>query len=287
MVWHWWRGCPQPLGPPGLMCAPSVERGGGENGWADGLTGGAVRAGPEPPTKTSGEICCLEQCRPDAESSGPFSSGVGQRCRGGPQSNGKHALHHQGLPPGVDCGGGRGYRRCWADLMAGLANARTMGLTSRRGQGGRCGGSGVRSRSGCGGGKRGTGLPALRPGSKHPSGGPESRFYRLFFPTVGGNGWAENGSQAFDSGVCGPGRLIVPGGGGFEPFGEDLVFRDGLAQVQQTQLRLAEPDNVFGDRPEAWPWPWVRRSRLASPAMAPRLDDRFRPESRLLPRLRG
>ena len=33
------------------MCAPSVERGGGENGWADGLTGGAVCAGPEPPTK--------------------------------------------------------------------------------------------------------------------------------------------------------------------------------------------------------------------------------------------
>ena len=51
LVWHWWRGCPQPLGPPGLMCAPSVERGGGENGWADGLTGGALRAGLEPPTK--------------------------------------------------------------------------------------------------------------------------------------------------------------------------------------------------------------------------------------------
>ena len=81
-------------------CAPSVERGGGGNGWADGLTGGALRAGPESPTKTSGEICCLEQCRPDAESSGPFSSGVGQRCRGGPQSNGNHALHQQGLPPG-------------------------------------------------------------------------------------------------------------------------------------------------------------------------------------------
>ena len=32
--------------------APSVERGGGENGWADGLTGGALRAGPAPPTKT-------------------------------------------------------------------------------------------------------------------------------------------------------------------------------------------------------------------------------------------
>ena len=129
-------GCWQPLGPACLMRAPSVERGGGGNGWADGLTGGALRAGPEPPKKTSGEICWLEQCRPDAESSGPFSSGVGQRCRGGPQSNGEHALHQQGLPPGVDCGGGRGYRRCWADLMAGLANAGTMGLTSRRGQGG-------------------------------------------------------------------------------------------------------------------------------------------------------
>ena len=34
-----------------LMRAPSVERGGGEDGWADGLTAGALRAGPEPPTK--------------------------------------------------------------------------------------------------------------------------------------------------------------------------------------------------------------------------------------------
>ena len=125
--------------------APSVERGGGENGWADGLTGGALRAGLEPPAKTPGEICCLEQCRSDAESPGPFSSGVGQRCRGGPRSNGEHDLHQQGLPPGVDCGGGRGYRRCWADPMAGLANASTRGLTSRRGHGGRCGGGGVRS----------------------------------------------------------------------------------------------------------------------------------------------
>ena len=37
-------------------------------------------------------------------------------------------------------------------------------------------------------------------------------------------------------------------GGAFEPFGEDLVFRAGLAQVQLARLRLAEPDNVFGDR---------------------------------------
>ena len=33
------------------VCAPSVERGGGGNGWADGLTGGALRAGPALPTK--------------------------------------------------------------------------------------------------------------------------------------------------------------------------------------------------------------------------------------------
>ena len=33
-----------------------------------------------------------------------------------------------------------------------------------------------------------------------------------FFPTVEGIGWAKNGSQAFDSGICGPGGLIVPGG---------------------------------------------------------------------------
>ena len=32
-----------------------MERGGGGNGWAGGLTGGAVRAGPEPPKKTSVE----------------------------------------------------------------------------------------------------------------------------------------------------------------------------------------------------------------------------------------
>ena len=97
------EGLPPPGWATSVNCAPSVERGGGENGWADGLTAGALRAGPEPPTKTSGEICWLEQCRPDAESSGPFSSGVGQRCRGGPQSDGEHALHQQGLPPGVDC----------------------------------------------------------------------------------------------------------------------------------------------------------------------------------------
>ena len=45
--------------------------------------------------------------------------------------------------------------------------------------------------------------------------------------------------------------------GAFEPFGEDLVFRAGLAQVQLARLRLAEPDNVFGDRPEEpvfWAW---------------------------------
>ena len=37
------------------MRAPSVERGGGKNGWADGLTGGALRAGLGQPTKTSVE----------------------------------------------------------------------------------------------------------------------------------------------------------------------------------------------------------------------------------------
>ena len=36
-----------------------------------------------------------------------------------------------------------------------------------------------------------------------------------------------------------------------------MVFRAGLAQVQLGRLRLAEPDNVFGDRPEEpvfWAW---------------------------------
>ena len=39
------------LVPDCLMRAPSVERGGGGNGWADGLTAGALRTGLEPPTK--------------------------------------------------------------------------------------------------------------------------------------------------------------------------------------------------------------------------------------------
>ena len=58
-------------------------------------------------------------------------------------------------------------------------------------------------------------------------------------------------------GYFGVAGLILPGGGGFEPFGEDLVFRAGLALVQLARLRLAEPDNVFGDRPEEpvfWAW---------------------------------
>ena len=129
------------------MCAPSVERGGGENGWAGGLTGGALRAGPEPPTKTSGEICCLEQCRPDAESPGPFSSGVGQRCRGGPRSNGEHALHQQGLPPG-------GGLRWWPRLSAVLGRPHG-GSGERRHEGshqparawGRCGGGWCQART--------------------------------------------------------------------------------------------------------------------------------------------
>ena len=38
---------------------------------------------------------------------------------------------------------------------------------------------------------------------------------------------------------------------------EGVAFRAGLAQVQLARLRLAEPDNVFGDRPEEpvfWAW---------------------------------
>ena len=41
------------LVPDCLMRAPSVERGGGENGWADGLTAGALRAGPATHKKLS------------------------------------------------------------------------------------------------------------------------------------------------------------------------------------------------------------------------------------------
>ena len=127
------------------MRAPSVERGGGENGWAGGLTGGALRADPEPPTKTSGESCCLEQCRPDAESPGLSAAALANVVVVGRSPMANMLSTSRGCPPGVDCGGSRGYRRCWAYPMTGLANASTMGLTSRRGLGGRCGGSGVKS----------------------------------------------------------------------------------------------------------------------------------------------
>ena len=164
------------------MCAPSVERGGGENGWADGLTGGALRAGLEPPAKTSGEICCLEQFRPDAERPGPL-------CSGGPTLSWWGAVQWRtcsppagGCPRGVDCGGVRGYRRCWADPMAGLANAGTMGLTSRRGHGGRCGGGGGRSGAVAGVGSVARGCRRPGPGSTHPSGGPESHGETLCRP---------------------------------------------------------------------------------------------------------
>ena len=45
-----------------------------------------------------------------------------ERVTGGGSRNPSPA-RRRGCPPGVDCGGGRGYRRCWADPMAGLANA--------------------------------------------------------------------------------------------------------------------------------------------------------------------
>ena len=80
----------------------------------------------------------------------------------------------QGLPPRDGLRGGRGYRRCWADPMAGLANAGTMGLTSRRGHGGRRGGGGVRSGAVAGVGSVARGCRCSGPGSTHPSGGPES-----------------------------------------------------------------------------------------------------------------
>ena len=116
------------------MWAPSVERGGGENGWADGLTGGALRAGPEPPTKTSGEICRLGQCRRREPRSFQQRRWPTLSWWGAVQW--RTCSPPAGAAPGVDCGGGRGYRRCWADPMAGLANAGTRGLTSRRGHGG-------------------------------------------------------------------------------------------------------------------------------------------------------
>ena len=67
--------------------------------------------------------------------------------------------------------------------------------------------------------------------------------------------WGRNGSLGLEPRARA--GLGSREGGAFEPFGEDLVFRAGLAQVQLTQLRLAEPDNVFGDRPEEpvfWAW---------------------------------
>ena len=58
--------------------------------------------------------------------------------------------------------------------------------------------------------------------------------------------------RAFDSG-SGTGRAVRPGRVALLSHSERyMVFRAGLAQV-----RLAEPDNVFGDRPEEpvfWAW---------------------------------
>ena len=52
----------------------------------------------------------------------------------------------------------------------------------------------------------------------------------------------------------GPSGLILPGGGGFE-----RTWPSGPAwpRCSLARLRLAEPDNVFGDRPEEpvfWAW---------------------------------
>ena len=143
-----------------------------------------------------------------------------------------------GLPPGVDCGGDRGYRRCCADPMAGLANAGTMGLTSRRGHGG--GAAVVVSGPDVGAGHPGGWLgpsqgwispPSRRAvagweawhGSDGAPGRPiyplpaarrstESRFYRPFHPfTVGGPYAAGNGSPGPGLRAGRPCGLIVPG----------------------------------------------------------------------------
>ena len=156
--------------------------------------------------------------------------------------------------------------------MAGLANASTMGLTSRRGHGGRCGGGGVRSGRrrwspwGLAGGLLRAGY-RLRPAQplrakSVAQGGrcPGVRPKYLFEPPESPG---EPLSAFSMLKKLGPGVIFglktahraPERAGSFSR--EGVAFRAGLAQVQLARLRLAEPDNVFGDRPEEpvfWAW---------------------------------
>ena len=76
---------------------------------------------------------------------------------------------------------------------------------------------------------------------------PESPFYRLFHLFS----LRPRGQHGLKTAL----QAILGSSGSFSR--EDLVFRAGLAQVQLARLRLAEPDNVFGDFPEEpvfWAW---------------------------------
>ena len=100
-------------------------------------------------------------------------------------------------------------------------------------------------------------LSTLRLSSLRRPGEPRRAGYTAFSVSFSTDGviWGRNGSLGLEPRARA--GLGSREGGAFEPFGEDLVFRAGLAQVRLTQLRLAEPDNVFGDRPEEpvfWAW---------------------------------
>ena len=92
-------------------------------------------------------------------------------------------------------------------------------------------------------------MPLRRPGE--PRKGGITAFPVYFY------GW---GCYGAENGFPGPGtvRAHPPGRVALLSHSERyLAFRAGLAQVQLARLRLAEPDNVFGDRPEEpvfWAW---------------------------------
>ena len=182
-VWHWWRACPQPLGPPGFQIgqwAPSVERGGGGNGWADGLTGGALRAGPEPPTKNLWRnllSCCLVVLSSAARTQrAPGLSAVALAnvvvVGRSPMANMLSTI--RGCPRGWIAvlgrpHGGSGERqddgshqpaRIWGEVRRWVVSGPDTGAGH---PGGWLSGLDIApSRSGCGGGKRGTGRTASR-----------------------------------------------------------------------------------------------------------------------------
>ena len=233
----------------------------------------AARRPCEPPPKASGEICCLEQCPtgrrepraflqrrgtnvvvvgrgPMANMGCPRLSAVLGRPHDGSGKRRHDGAHQPARTWGevrwwcqgrtsalVTLGVGWGLLRAGYRLRpAAVARAKSMPRV------GRC-----------------LGPPYIpSPGGPERHGEASQRLFPPFISTAGDNNGPENAAlspgpvRAWGPGYFVVAGLILPGGGGFEPFGEDLVFRAGLGQ-----LRLAEPDNVFGDRPEEpvfWAW---------------------------------